>query len=83
MLKLLSEKEELERRHQAFELLRPGMIFDLAQKRYFIAAEKVGDITWEVVELTRQNRERIVCGQPCERSRLRFAEMNCLNVERG
>jgi hypothetical protein len=56
-------------------------LFNLGQERFFIAVKNVDRKVWEVVELTQENKERIVTGQPCEHSNLHFDEMNCLNIK--
>jgi len=81
MLRVLSEEEELELRREGFARLTSGSLFNLAQERFFIAIKKVDEKVWEVVELTQENRERIIAGQPCKHSTLQFDEMNCLNIK--
>ena len=80
MLRLLTPAEELRNRRKRFAQLAPKILFNLAQKRFFIAVRKVNDKTWEVVELSDGNNARILAGQPCEFSRLCFDEMDCLNI---
>ena len=81
MLRALSKEEELQLRQEGFARLKPGLLFNLGQERFFIAVKKVDRKVWEVVELTWQNKERIITGQQCEHSNLHFDEMNCLNVK--
>jgi len=81
MLRVLSEEEELELRREMFIRLTSGSLFNLGQERFFIAIKKVDEKVWEVVELSRENRQRIITGQPCEHSSLHFDEMNCLNIK--
>jgi hypothetical protein len=81
MLRVLSEEEELEMRQEGFTRLTPGSLFNLAQERFFIAVRKVDEKVWEVVELTPENKERIITGQPCEHSSLHFDEMKFLNIK--
>jgi len=80
MLRVLSEEEELELRRDGFTKLVPGSLFNLARERFFIAVRKVDEKVWEVIELTPENKEKIITGQLCERSSLHFDEMNCLNI---
>ncbi len=81
MLRALSKEEELQLRQEEFARLKPGLLFNLGQERFFIAVKNVDRKVWEVVELTQENKERIVTGQPCEHSNLHFDEMNCLNIK--
>ena len=83
MLRALSPEEELENRRERFAKLEQGTLFNLAQKRFFIAAKKIDKKAWEVIELTDANKKRIVSGEPCEHSRLHFDEMTCLNLRRA
>lgn len=80
MLRVLSKEEELQSRRDAFAKLKPGSLFDLAQKNFFIAAKKSDKMVWEVIELTETNKKRIISGQPCEHSNLHFDDMSCLNL---
>ena len=80
MLRVLSQKEELQARTQAFARLEQGSLFDLGQERFFIAVRKIDEKAWEVIELTEGNKRSIILGQPCEHSKLHFDEMSCLNV---
>lgn len=81
MLRAISKEEELQLRREGFTRLKPGTLFNLGQERFFIVVKKVDRKAWEVVELTQENKERIISGQPCETSNLHFDEMNCLNVK--
>ncbi len=81
MLRALSKEEELQLRQEEFTRLEPGVLFNLAQEKFFIAVKKVDQEIWEVVELTRENKDRIITGQPCQHSSLHFDEMNCLNIK--
>ena len=83
MLRVLSPEEELKGRRESFAKLARGTLFDLAQKRFFIAAKKLDKKAWQVIELTDANKKRIVAGEPCEHSRLHLAEMICLNLHAG
>ena len=80
MLRVLSEEEELQSRREGFAKLEPESLFDLGQQRFFIAAKKIEENVWDVVELTEANRKKIISGQPCERSNLHFDDMSCLNL---
>jgi len=66
MLRALSKEEELQLRQEGFARLKPGLLFNLGQERFFIAVKNVDRKVWEVVELTQENKERIITGQPCE-----------------
>ncbi len=81
MLRVLSKEEELQLRREGFTRLKPGSLFNLGQERFFIAVKKVDEKVWEVLELTQENKERIITGQSCEHSKLNFDEMNCLNIK--
>jgi hypothetical protein len=81
MLRALSKEEELQLRREGSKRLKPGSLFNLGQERFFIALKKVDEKVWEVVELTQENRERIITGQPCEHSNLHFDEINYLNIK--
>jgi hypothetical protein len=83
MLKALSPKEELKHRRESFAKLKEGTLFDLAQERFFIAAKKSDEKTWEVIELTEPNKKQIISGGACKHSVLRFDEMSCLNLRRN
>jgi hypothetical protein len=83
MLRALSPKEELKHRRQSFAKLKEGTLFDLAQERVFIAVKKTDEKTWEVIELTEVNKKRIISGEACKHSVLRFDEMSCLNLSRN
>lgn len=80
MLRALSKEEELQYRREGFAKLGRGSLFDLGQKRFFIAVRKIDKKIWEVIELTKANKERIISGQPSEHTRLHFDEMDCLNL---
>jgi hypothetical protein len=82
MLRVLSKEEELQGRREGFAKLDPGSLFDLAQERFFIAAKRIDEKAWEVIELTEANKKMIVSGQPCKRSSLHFDDMVCLNLRR-
>ncbi len=62
MLRVLSKEEELQNRRERFARLKPGSLFDLAQKRFFLAVKKVDEHTWEVIELTETNKKTIISG---------------------
>lgn len=79
MLRVLTKQEELASRTERFAQLRAGMLFDLGGRRYFIAMRKRGTAV-EVVELDTANIGRILRGEPCVRTRLRFNDMHCLNL---
>lgn len=81
MLRALSKEEELQLRREGFKRLKPGSLFNLGQERFFIPLKKVDEKVWEVVELTQENKERIITGQPCEHSNLHFDEINYLNIK--
>jgi len=81
MLRVLSKEEELELRRDGFTKLVPGSLFNLARERFFIAVRKVNEKVWEVIELTPENKEKIITGQPCKHLNLRFDEMKCLNIK--
>lgn len=81
MLRVLSKEEELQLRREGFTRLKPGSLFNLGQERFFIAVKKVDEKVWEVLELTQENKERIITLQSCEHSNLHFDEMNCLNIK--
>jgi len=80
MLRVLSKEAELQNRRQGFAKLKPGSLFDLAQKRFFLAVKKVDEYMWEVIELTQTNKKTIISGQSCEHSCLHFDDMDCLNL---
>jgi hypothetical protein len=80
MLRVLSKEEELQNRRERFARLEPGSLFDLAQKRFFLAVKKVNDYAWEVIELTETNKKTVISEQPCEHSCLHFDDMDCLNL---
>jgi len=80
VLRVLNREEELQSRREDFAKLKPGSLFDLGQLRFFIAAKKIDEKVWEVIELSKTNREKIVSGQPCEHSHLHFDDMDCLNL---
>ena len=64
-------EEKLAALEESFSKLRSGSLFTLNVPdgtRYFVAVEPKNDETWEVIELTDANRERIVRGEPCSRS---------------
>jgi hypothetical protein len=79
MLRILTKKEELASRRERFAQLQPGMLFDLGGRRYFIAGHKRARSV-EVVELDTANMERILRGERCVRTQLRFVDMDCLNL---
>ena len=80
MLRVLSAKEELNGRRERFAQLTQGTLFDLAQRRYFIAVKKINAKSWQVIELTETNKKKIIAGEPCRHSPLHFKEMSCLNL---
>lgn len=80
MLRVLSREEELQNRQEAFAKLKPGLLFDLAQERFFVAVKKIDEEVWEVIELTEANKKKLISGQPCEHSSLHFDDMVCLNL---
>jgi hypothetical protein len=79
MLKVLTKEEELASRTERFAQLRPGMLFDLGGRRYFIAARKRGRAV-EAIELDPANIGRILRGQACAPARLHFDDLDCLNL---
>ncbi len=80
MLHVLSKKESRERRREGFLKLKPGSLFDLGQLRDFIAVEKVGPKKWKVIELTPENRKKIIAGEPISSTFLHYNQMDYLNV---
>jgi len=80
MLRVLSPKEELKGRRERFAQLTEGALFDLAQRRYFIAVKKINANSWQVIELTETNKKKIIAGEPCSHSPLHFNKMSCLNL---
>ena len=80
MLRVLSPKEELKNRRERFAKLTPGTLFDLAQRRFFIAVKKIDAQSWQVIELSETNKKKIVGGEPSGHSPLHFDEMSCLNL---
>ena len=75
----LTREEELINRRKNFTQLATGFLFDLGQQRWFIAIKKIDD-EWEVIELTEDNRQKIIMSQVCEITRLHFDNMHCLNL---
>ena len=80
MLRVLSAEEELQGRRERFAKFKQGTLFDLAQKRFFIAVKKIDENTWEVIELNEINKKKIISDDASKHSSRRFAEMNCLNL---
>ena len=80
MLRVLSPKEELKGRRERFAKLTQGTLFDLAQRRYFIAVKKINAKSWQVIKLTETNKKKIIAGEPGSHSPLHFNEMSCLNL---
>jgi hypothetical protein len=80
MLRVLSPKEELKGRRERFAQLTEGTLFDLAQRRFFIAVKKIDAKSWQVIELSETNKKKIIAGGPCSQSPLHFNEMSCLNI---
>jgi len=80
MIKRISKEEALARRRENFAKIEPGMLFKCGAKRWFIAVMKSGEKELTVVELTAENRLRILRGQPCETSLLHFDDMGSLNL---
>ena len=81
MLRVLTQEQELALRREHYPQLTTGKLFDLGGQRLFISAEKQAE-SIEVIELSPENIGRILRGEPCVHSRLRFDEMSCLNVHR-
>ena len=79
MLRVLTSEEELADRSKSYAQLARGKLFDLSGKRVFIAIEKHDD-SIQVIELEAKNISRILRGELCVRSRLKFDEMKCLNI---
>ena len=79
MLRVLTPEQELASRKKRYALLEPESLFDLGGKKFFIAAERVGDFL-TVIELDGDNIKRILSAESCVRSILNFEEMSCLNV---
>ena len=79
-MKVLTEEEELAHRRESFRKLSPACLFNLGQKRYFIAVRKLDEQSWEVIELDERCRESIINGQSCETLTLSFEQMACLNI---
>ena len=79
MLRVLTKEEELASRKENFQRLTPGILFDLAGNHYFIAVDK-RENSVEVIELNSENITRIIQGNPCLQSVLKFDQMSCLNV---
>jgi len=80
VLRVLNREEELQSRREDFAKLKPGSLFDLGQLRFFIVAKKIDEEVWEVIELTKTNKEKIVSGQPFQHSHLPFDYIDCLNL---
>lgn len=78
----LTKAEEQKSRTESFARLRPDALFDLGRVCCFIAVKKLTDQEWEVIELTKGNRQKIIAGQTCETSRLHYDNMDCLNLLR-
>jgi protease II len=78
MLRALSPKEELKHRWESFAKLKEGILFDLAQERFFIAVRKTDEETWEVIELTQDNKKQIILGRQAARA-LETAVRKCFD----
>lgn len=57
-------------------------MFDLSMRRCFILVERSGDSV-EVIELNRENIDRILHGESCATSTLHVEEMRGLNVHKA
>ena len=80
-VKILSPEEELELRRERFEELVAGSLFDLGRQRFFIAVRKrINEDTWIVIELTDENRKRIIRQVYVLLTTLSFDEMAGLNI---
>jgi len=91
----LSREEELAFRTKSFQKLKPGCLFDLGGKRFFIFIKKgsgaeqgnlfeipeVEKKFAQVIELTPDNRKKIIDGGLCNDIILSFDEMSCLNFK--
>lgn len=80
MLVIITPEEELIKRRESFDLLKPRLLFSLSAERYFIAVNKIDDATWFVIELNPTNVEYIVNGMSVNHTLLYFDEMRCLNI---
>lgn len=83
----LTDEEELEHRQENFKKIGPNTLFSFytvsgteAKERYCIAVNPLKNRTWNVIELTSENREKISVGRMCFTTRISFEEMNCLNI---
>lgn len=76
---MLSDEEELKKRAARFSTLSAGSLFYLGGKRYFIAVKPVAWEVWEVIELSCENTNNILAGQPCTTTELHFNDMKWLN----
>lgn len=79
-VRLLSPEEALAQRKEGFGKIHEGTLFDLGRKRAFLAVKKVDAKSWEVVELSEDNRNRIIEGKKVKPSVLSFDQMDALNV---
>ena len=79
----ISDGEELRQRHENFAKLSTGALFNLLYRgAWFVAVKKnsANDQEWEVIELTKDNLQKIVVGQACETTQLHFDNMFCLVI---
>lgn len=88
MVDVLTEQQELAQRSERFQKLTSGSLFSFFStndtesiQRWFVAISFLGNNAWRAVELTQENRRRIVGGEKCSSVDVRFDEMTCLIIE--
>ncbi|OGF37702.1 hypothetical protein A2482_01865 [Candidatus Falkowbacteria bacterium RIFOXYC2_FULL_48_21] len=81
-MELLTEQEAMARDKRNWQLIRHGCFFDFGGERFFIATREIDNETWEVIELTPKNRERLIQGLGGTRTfvKLSNAYSYCLNL---
>jgi hypothetical protein len=87
MLPVVTQEQKMENRRN-FVKIYPGTLFSFSivkerfvvHNRYCIAVRKISYKVWEVIELTKENTERLVAKRVPVFSKVALKDMRCLNI---
>jgi len=79
-MNVLTKEEAMADDKKNWQLIRHGCIFDFGGIRFFIATREVNNETWEVIELTANNRAMLMEGRAVMRIMLKLSDAYSLNL---
>ncbi|MBP9822000.1 MAG: hypothetical protein KBC81_00945 [Candidatus Pacebacteria bacterium] len=87
MIRVLSVQEARAKDIDRFMAIVPSLLFSFSivsglvvTVHFCIAVQKVGHDVWEVIELTEENKAKIVRGLPCDKAKFGLDVMTAINL---